>query len=147
MKKTILALIMLTTISSLSLNAEIKSKTGEFPKKEMKSQNKEIVRMVIDEISSTLPQVIDKYTTFTNITNEGLTLVYTYEINTGAKSDKAVIKDSKERMQKIVKKGICQTSNRFLNAQINISYAYINAITKAPLYRFNITQKDCIGVE
>ena len=147
MKKTILALIMLTTISSLSLNAEIKSKTGEFPQKEMKSQNKEIVKMVIDEISSTLPQVIDKYTTFANITNEGLTLVYTYEINTGAKSDKAVIKDSKERMQKIVKKGICQTSNRFLNAQINISYAYINAITKAPLYRFNITQKDCIGVE
>ncbi len=113
----------------------------------MKSQNKEIVRMVVEEISSTLPQVVDKYTTFTNITNEGLTLVYTYEINTGVKSDKAVIKDSKERMQRIVKKGVCQTSNRFLDSQINISYAYINAITKAPLYRFDITQKDCIGVE
>ncbi|MCD6432673.1 MAG: hypothetical protein J7L21_01395 [Sulfurimonas sp.] len=147
MKKSILALVMITTLSVLSLNAELKSKTGEFPQKEMKSQNKEVVRMVVEEISTTLPQVIDKYTTFTKITNEDLTLVYTYEINTGVKSDKAVIKDSKERMQKIVKKGICQTSNRFLNSQINISYAYINAVTKAPLYRFNITQKDCIGVE
>lgn len=147
MKKSILALVMITTLGSLSLSADLKSKTGELPTKEMKSQNKEVVRMAVEEIKSTLPQVVDKYTSFTDINNEGLTLVYTFEINTGAKSDKAVIKDSKDRMQKVIKKGICQSSKRFLNSQINISYTYINAITKAPLYRFDITQKDCIGVE
>jgi len=144
MKNLILAFAMLTTFSTIALHAEIKSKTGDFPAKEMKSQNEQIVKMVVDEISRGLPQTVDKYTSFTKIENKGLTLIYTYEINTGAKNDKTVIKESKDRMQKTITKGICQSSKRFLDSQINISYKYINAKTKAFLFQFDVTQKDCL---
>jgi len=46
-------------------------------------------------------------------------------------------------MQKAVTMGICQSSRRFIEAQINISYIYIGAKSKAELFRFDVTQADC----
>jgi len=138
--KTILTLLLL----SISLVAsEPKVKTGEFPAEEMKKQNIEIAKLVAQEISETLPHIIDSYTTMTDIRNDDTTLVYTFEINTGVKSDETVRNEDKSRMKQAVTNGVCQSSSKFLAAGINTSYIYISAKTKANLFRFDITQKDC----
>jgi len=143
MKKTIL-LILALSISLLA--SEIKMKTGEFPKKEMKKQNIEIAQLTAASLSKDLPHTIDKYTTLTKIVNEGTTLVWTFEINTGAKSDESIRNEDHSKMKKAVTKGICQSSSKFLIAGINTSYIYISAKTKADLFRFDISQKDCSGI-
>lgn len=143
MKNLLLSLSLLITFSSSALTREL-TKTGDFPKQEMKSQNKDIVKQVVSEISKSLPQTIDKYTKFVNIQAKELTLLYTFEINTGTKSDDAVRNEDKSRMQQAVVTGICQSSSKFLEAGINTSYLYISEKTKAPLFQFDVTQKDCI---
>jgi len=138
--------LLLISLSLTLFSSEIQSRTGTFPAKEMKSQNKEIVRMVVEEISSTLPQKIDKYTELTAIKADETTMIYYFEINTGSKSDETVKNEDRSRMKKAVTKGVCQSAERFINAQINITYLYISAKTKNTLFRFDISQKDCIGI-
>ncbi|MBU0721011.1 hypothetical protein KJ877_06675 [bacterium] len=122
---------------------DVRARVDTFPEKEMLSQNSEIVKLVVAEISKDLPLSIDNYTTFTHISADKLTLLYTFEINTGAKDDATVKKEDRTRMKKAVFAGVCQSSRKFLEAGINTSYIYINANTKAHLFEFNITQKDC----
>jgi len=143
MKK--IALILLTLSISL-FASDIKTKTGDFPAKEMKKQNLEIAKLTAKSISKDLPTVIDKYTTLTTVVNEDTTLVWTFEINTGAKSDETVRAEDHSRMKKAITEGVCQSSNKFLKAGINTSYIYLSAKTKANLFRFDITQKDCTGI-
>ena len=110
----------------------------------MKKQNSKIAKLVSLEIAKTLPKKIDNYTTLSKVTNVDSTIVYTFEINTGSKSDKTIINEDRSRMKKAITEGVCQSSSKFLQAGINTSYIYINAITKAPLFRFDIEQKNCI---
>jgi len=141
MKKIFLISISLC-LSILASDTSLR--TGEFPAKEMKAQNKEIAKLVSQEISSTLPQRVDKYTTLVSVKSDGSTLVYTFEINTGVKSDKTVKNDDHSRMKQAVTTGVCQSSRKFLAAGINTSYIYISAKTKAHLFQFDISQEDCI---
>jgi len=136
-------IFLMVTLSTLLLSSEMKTRTGELPQKEMKSQNITIAKMVAQEMSSSLPQVIDKYTTLTSVKNKVTTLIYTFEINTGSKSDDTVKKEDKTRMKEAVTMGVCQTSHKFLKAGISTSYIYISAKSKAKLFEFNISQKDC----
>ena len=132
---------------SLSLFAsEIKTKTGEFPAKEMKKQNIEIASLTAASLSKDLPTVIDKYTTLTKIISDKTTIIWTFEINTGAKSDKTVINEDHTRMKEAVTEGICQSSNKFLTAGITTSYIYLSAKTKTELFRFDISREDCLGI-
>ncbi len=140
MYKTVL---MLLSLSISLLATEPKVKTGEFPAKEMKAQNVEIAKLVAQEISETLPQVVDQYTTLVDIKSQETILLYTFEINTGAKSDETIRKEDKSRMKKAITTGICQSSSKFLAAGINTSYIYNSAKSKAFLFRFDVTQKDC----
>lgn len=136
-------LISITLCLSL-FASDTPTTTGNFPDKEMKSQNKEIVKLVAKEISSTLPQIVDKYTTLVSVKDMDTTLLYTFEINTGAKSDETIQKENHSRMEKAVIVGVCQSSEKFLQAGINTSYLYISANTKVSLFRFDITQKKCL---
>lgn len=136
--------LVFITFGSFAFAEDLKTRTDEFPKKEMKSQNKTVAEMFVEEISKNLPQKIDKYTQFINITNKDTTLIYTFEINTGSKSDDAVRKEDRTRMHKAIQNGICKSSQKFLEAGINTSYVYISAISKAHLFQFDITQQDCI---
>ena len=111
---------------------------------QLKVQNKRIIKIVVDEISKKLPQRIDKYTEFVSIKDEDLTLVSTYEIATGEKTDEAVKREDKPRMEKFIVEGICKSSKRFLQADIHISYIYANAVTKVELFRFDVKPQDCI---
>ncbi len=124
--------------------SDIPTRVGEFPKEELKTQNKEIAKLVADEIMSTLPQTVDKYTTLISVKNRDTTLLYTFEINTGVKSDDAIRKEDKSRMKRAITNGICQSSKKFIDAGINTSYIYISATSKAHLFQFDVSQKDCI---
>ncbi len=143
MKKTLLILLILTTAL---FSSEIQTRTGEFPAKEMKKQNREIASLTAASLSKDLPHAVDKYTTLTKVMSEDTTLVWTFEINTGSKSDESVKKEDHSRMQKAVTQGVCQSASRFFEAGINTSYIYISAKTKSELFRFDITQKDCLGI-
>jgi len=138
--------LLIFSLSLTLFSSEIQTRTGTFPAKEMKSQNREIVRMVVEEISSTLPQIIDKYTVLTAIKAQDTKMIYYFEINTGSKSDESVRNEDRSRMENAVTKGICQSAERFINAQIDISYIYLSAKSKAELFKFDISQKDCIGI-
>lgn len=137
-----IVLISLSLCISL-LASDTPTRTGIFPEKEMKTQNKKIAKLVASEITSTLPQIIDKYTTLSSVKSEETTLIYTFEINTGVKSDETVKKEDRTRMRKAVTTGVCQSSRKFLEAGINTSYVYVSAKTKVRLFQFDIAQKDC----
>jgi len=146
MKISIFALVMSIFLQTLCADST-HLQTQEFPKKEFQKQKKEIARMVAQEISKTLPQKIDKYTTLSAITSKDATLIYTFDINSGAKSDEAIIKEDHSRMQRAVTKGVCQSSRKFLEAGINTRYIYRSAKSKKELFVFNITQDTCLHLK
>jgi hypothetical protein len=141
MNKILLTLGTLVVMTQLSLAEGIKQQ--DISPAQMQKQNKQIVQLAATEINKTLPQTVDKYTTLTKVEGKETTMLYTYEINTGAKSDKAIQKEDRSRMKEAVTYGICQSSKRFLDAQINISYLYISAKSKVELFHFDVSQKDC----
>ena len=136
---------LFATVSSLDTQAKepITKMRIDNNVQDLKIQNREIVALVVKELSKDLPKRVDQFTEFVGIKGDGLTLTYIFEINTGAKSDEAVIKEDHSRMRQAVTQGVCRSSQRFLDAQINISYLYQSAKSKAKLFQFNITQADC----
>ena len=112
--------------------------------KKVKTHNQEIVQLAAKEIASQLPQKIDDFTQLVKLEGVGQTLLYTYEINTGSKSDDTVIKEDKSRMKKAVTQGICKSSERFLTSGIDISYIYASAKSKKELFRFDVSREDCV---
>ena len=145
MHKILLTLSTLAVMTQLSVAEGIKQQ--DISPAQMQKQNKQIVQLAATEINKTLPQTVDKYTTLTKVEGKDTTILYTYEINTGAKSDETVQKEDKTRMKEAVTYGICQSSKRFLDAQISISYLYISTKSKAELFRFDVSQKDCVSVK
>ena len=142
MHKILLTLGTLVVMTQLSLAEGIKQQ--DISPIQMQKQNKQIVQLAATEINKTLPQTVDKYTTLTKVEGKDTTILYTYEINTGAKSDETIQKEDRSRMKEAVTYGICQSSKRFLDAQIHISYLYISTKSKAELFRFDVSQKDCM---
>ena len=138
-----MALGIVVALSQWSLGEVQQMQTKELPLEQMQKQNSEIVKLASEEISKTLPQKVDSYTTLMTVEGKDTTLIYTFEINTGAKSDDAVKKEDRGRMKKAVTTGICQSSKRFLDSDISISYLYISANSKAELFHFDVTQADC----
>ncbi|ADN10034.1 hypothetical protein [Sulfurimonas autotrophica] len=143
MKNFFLTLTLLTLIIQNLVAQDAKVKYQNVSQKQMQEQNLEIATLAAKEMSKGLPKKIDKYTTLRNIQNEGPTLVYTFVINSGAKSDEAIRKEDHSRMQKAVTQGICQSSERFLKAGVNISYIYMSVKTNKLLFRFDITKDKC----
>ncbi len=138
MYKLILYFVLGTFLSANSLQ------TQEMSTDEMKKQNRIIVKLASEEISKTLPQNVDKYTTLQKVEGKDTKLIYIYEINTGAKSDESIRNEDRSRMQQAVTNGICKSSKRFLDAKIDIAYLYRSATSKEKLFVFNVSQKDCI---
>jgi hypothetical protein len=145
MNKLFLTLGTLVVMTQLGFSTGVQQQ--EFPTEQLKKQNKELLKLAATEINKTLPQTIDKYTTLTKVEGKDTTILYTYEINTGSKSDETVQKEDKSRMKEAVTYGICKGSKRFLDAQINISYLYISAKSKVELFRFDVSQSDCMHVK
>lgn len=144
MKKRLFLLLALVT--TLSFAQEIQTKPGNFPAEEMLAQNVTIAKMSAQALSKDLPHKIDNYTTLVSIKNKDATLIYNFEINSGSKSDEAIRKEDKSRMQRAITTGVCQSASKLLEAKIDILYVYTSAKTKSELFRFAISQKDCIGI-
>jgi len=106
-------------------------------------QNQTVIEMAASDMSKRLPQKVDDYTQLVKIEAKEQTLVYIFEINTGAKSDETIIKEDKSRMKRAVTTGICNSSKRFLQSGIDISYVYTSAVSKKVLFQFDVDQKDC----
>jgi hypothetical protein len=136
MKKLVLFVSGLVLVSSNLLSDDEMAKKIQF-------QNNKVVKLAAEELSKQLPQKIDNYTNLVNIVGKDESLLYTFEINTGSKSDKTVIEEDKSRMQKAVTQGICKSSIRFLKSGIGISYIYASAKSKKELFRFDVSMKDC----
>ncbi|OQX49507.1 MAG: hypothetical protein B5M46_05430 [Epsilonproteobacteria bacterium 4484_20] len=139
------SIMLITAILCLvqMLSAEEKIAVKEYPLTDMQKQNRHIVKLASEELNKSLPQKVDKYTTLIKTEGKEETLFYTFEIDTGAKSDDAVKKEDRTRMQKAVTNGICRSSKRFLDAYINISYIYISARSRDELFRFDVKRADC----
>lgn len=116
---------------------------GDMLPNKMKQQNREVVRQAAVSLSKGLPKKVDDYTTLRSIEAKDTTLLYTFELNVGPKSDDAIRKEGEERMRRNVTAGICRSSRRFLDAGIILSYRYINAATGKELFRFDIDKKSC----
>jgi histidine ammonia-lyase len=110
---------------------------------QLQKQNIQIAKYVAIELSKDLPKTIDKYTKFIDIKAKNTNLIYTFEINTGSKSDEAVKKDDYKRMKRSVINGVCRSSKRFMEAQIGITYIYKSAVSKQKLFHFDIDQSKC----
>ncbi|MCW9027061.1 MAG: hypothetical protein OQJ77_07060 [Thiovulaceae bacterium] len=138
--------LVLSIIVSTIMAKEIPTRTGEFPKEQMKIQAKEIAQRAAFSMNQGLPQTIDEYTQLVSVKAEDVTMVFSFEINTGAKSDEAVKKEDHSRMQKAVTVGVCQQSRKFLEAGINTSYIYASSKSKDVLFRFDISIDKCKGL-
>ncbi len=148
--KRITAMALITLAQSVMGAAtpveQPKVQTRDLPSEALIKQNKTITFLAAEELSKTLPQKIDRYTQLLTVVARGTTLEYFFEINTGAKSDEAVRKEDRTRMERAITQGICARSKRFLDAQINISYIYRSAASKAELFRFDITRQKCAAL-
>ena len=143
MQKTILLFISTLCFIQILSAKENQITMQEYPLTKMQQQNRTIVQMASEELSKTLPQKVDDYTTLIQIKAKEETLIYLFEINTGIKSDEVVQKEDQTRMQKAITNGICHSSKRFLDAHINIVYIYRSAKSKKELFRFNVKREDC----
>lgn len=133
--------ILITILPLLLLATNMQ--TRDLPINNMIEQNREIAKLAAIELSKSLPQTIDKYTTLVEIKADNTTLIYIYEINSGQKSDEVVKKEDRSKMQKVITKGVCSSSKRFLEANISIRYIYKSFHTKAELFRFDINSDSC----
>lgn len=107
------------------------------------AQNGEILKLMKEELSKGIPKKIDPYTTLVAVDVEGLTLVSTYEINTGVKSDESVRKNDMPRMRNAIINGECKRSKIHFENGMGIEYRYKNANTKKDIFSIKIKLKEC----
>ena len=141
-----LSFLSLSIIYQTLFASNLPVKNQDVSPQQLVSQNTEIAKLVAEQLSKDLPQTIDKFTKFTNIVASKASLIYTFEINTGDKSDKEVIPEDKSRMREAVAYGICRSSKRFMDAQITITYEYISSKSKMKLFQFDVNKSDCLKI-
>jgi hypothetical protein len=145
-KKIFLAICSVVLVSQNLLSKDLPVKNQDVSPQQLEKQNKQITKLAAEQLSKNLPQIINKYTTMVIIKAINTTLVYTSEINTGAKSDETIRNEDRKKWEKIFIKNVCQRSKRFLDAQVKLSYVYISAISKEKLFQFDITQDKCFNL-
>lgn len=136
-----LSLLLLSL--TLTQAQDLPYKSQELSTSDMKANNKEITSLAAKEISKSLPQTIDKFTTLISCEAKDTMLIYTYELNVAPKSDEEVKKEGLKRMKESLVYGTCEHSARFLQADITIRYIYKSATTKAELFSLDIDKKSC----
>ena len=136
--------LSLLIISTQSMNGEnLPIKNQDVSPEQLKSQNREIVKLVVAELSKDLPETIDKYTKLIDIKGVETNLIYNFELNISSKTDKQIQAEDHSRMREAITYGICRSSKRFMDAQIVITYKYTSAKSKKTLFQFDIDQAIC----
>ncbi|MBT3280554.1 MAG: hypothetical protein HOF69_02155 [Campylobacteraceae bacterium] len=141
LKSTLISLLLCT---SHLVASDAKMQQQNLTAEQMQKQKKTIIDLASKEFSKNTPIKIDNYTTFTGVHGTPSSLVWNFDINTGAKSDKAIQEEDHSRMESAVTTGVCEKSKRFFDAQIDISYIYYSSKTKVKLFQFDITYDKCL---
>ena len=116
---------------------------GDLSIDRMREQNIHVVQKAVEGLNQNLPIEIDKSTKLVKVEGEGARLIYTFEIKTAPKSDKELIEEGRTKVAPRVKKGLCHSADRFLQAGIDITYIYKNSATGNTILELNVTKKDC----
>ncbi len=144
MKKILNSILLLNALFvPCAIANDLKVKNQDVSPAQLQKQNTQITELAAAQISKDLPQVINKYTTITDIQAIGAKLIYIYEIKTGAKSDKEVMAEDRTKWEKLYIANVCKRSKRFLDAQVHLSYVYNSEKTKVKLFQFDVTQAKC----
>ena len=143
MKKSLLIILFGLLLSQSIVAKDVEVKQQDVSPQQLQKQNKQIAKLAAEAESKNLPQKVDKYTTIVSIEAKDTSMIYTFEINTGVKSDEAIIKEDHSRMEKAITNGICRSSKRFMDAQITKIYRYRSAISKKRLFEFKVNQVVC----
>ncbi len=115
---------------------------SELSPDKLKEQNLNVVQKAVEGIGETLPQKVDDFTNIVAIDSNGTKLIYTFEVQSGPQSDEAM-RQKGEKMAPRIKKGICMTSKRFLQADISIKYRYISSATKNEILSVDVDKQSC----
>ncbi len=116
--------------------------SGDLSVDKMREQNLNVVKKAVEGLRKTLPQEVDKYTRFTAIDSNGTRLIYTFEVDAGPKSNDTLRKEGTKMAPRIFL-GICTSAERFLQADIDITYRYINKTDKEEILLVEVDKSKC----
>jgi len=116
---------------------------GDLTVDKMRAQNLNVVKKAVEGIGKTLPQKVDGFTTLERIESNGTRLIYTFVVDGGPKSDRALREEGRKRMAPVVEAGICQSAKRFLQSGIDISYRYLSKATGAKILQVDVSERNC----
>ncbi len=115
---------------------------GDLSVDKMREQNLIVVKKAAEGIGETLPQRVDEFTKLTAIDANGTRLIYTFAVDAGPKSDEAM-RAKGTKMAPRVLQGICTSAERFMEADISLTYRYINSGTKTEILRVDADKSKC----
>jgi len=115
---------------------------GDLSVDKLREQNLIVVKKAAEGIGETLPQRVDKFTKLTAIDANGTRLIYTFEVDAGPKSDETMRKEGAKMAPRILQ-GICKSADRFMQADISLTYRYINSGTNNEILRVDADKSKC----
>ena len=147
--KTIVHITLALAALSLSSHAQVMKKFnpqiqtgGDLSVDKMREQNLIVVKKAAEGIRQTLPQKVDAFTKLVAIDSNGTRLTYTFEVNTGAKSDETMRKEGTKMAPRILN-GICKSAERFMEADISLTYRYVSSATHNEVLRVDADKSIC----
>ena len=115
---------------------------GDLSVDKLREQNLIVVKKAAEGIGETLPQRVDKFTKLTAIDANGTRLIYTFGVDAGPKSDETMRKEGAKMAPRILQ-GICTSAKRFIQADISLTYRYINRATHSEILRVDADKSKC----
>ncbi len=115
---------------------------GDLSIDKIRQQNLTVVQKAVEGIRKTLPQKVDNYTQFVAIESNDTRLIYTFEVDAGPKTDETLKKEGKGMAPRIFK-GMCTSAERFIQADIALTYRYVNKATQSEILRIDADKKLC----
>jgi hypothetical protein len=108
----------------------------------LREQNLNVVQKAVEGIGEHLPQKVDDYTKLIAVDSNGTTLIYTFEVLSGPQSDDTLKRQGKGMAPRI-QRGICLSSKRFLQADIDLRYRYISSQSRQEILRVDVDKYRC----
>ena len=115
---------------------------GDLTIDKLRQQNLTVVKKAVEGIRLTLPQKVDQFTQFVAIDSNGTRLIYTFAVDAGPKTDDA-LRAKGQGMAPRVLKGMCDSADRFIQADIALTYRYVNKATQTEILRVDADKKLC----
>ncbi len=115
---------------------------GDLTIDKLRQQNLTVVKKAVEGIRLTLPQKVDQFTQFVAIDSNGTRLIYTFAVDAGPKTDEALRAKGKKMAPRVLK-GMCGSADRFIQADIALTYRYVNKATQTEILRVDADKKLC----